>query len=88
MPQQVSCEPGVVPAALHQRDPRSLSSDTLLAPQQCADWPVQGGGVPSLAALYMLRPPRELAVMPQLGVGHKNAIEESLGRRAWIEGQG
>ena len=29
MPQQVSCEPGVVSAALHQRDSRSLSSDTL-----------------------------------------------------------
>jgi hypothetical protein len=29
MTQQVSCEPGVMPAAFHHRDPRSLSSDTL-----------------------------------------------------------
>ena len=29
MAQQVSREPGVVPAALPSRDPRSLSSDTL-----------------------------------------------------------
>jgi hypothetical protein len=29
MAQQVSCAPGVVSAALHYRDPRSLSNDTL-----------------------------------------------------------
>jgi hypothetical protein len=49
MAQQVSREPGVVPAALPSRDPRSLSSDTL-PPAMCR-LACSGGGVPSSAAL-------------------------------------
>ena len=81
MAQQVSREPGVVPAVAPFARPALSEQRYAPALQQCADWPVQGGGVPSLAALQARTDQRIHILTPREQVAHVCASARVTPRR-------